>query len=155
VSIADLKGTAMHIAAVTRRRLAKVLAAGALTLAAGALTTGFAVTAAGATGSGTSPDLSVRPDSANTCGGPVCIFVTGSGLNVSDWATTVNLPRTMCSYANFLVNGVLVATGQYTCGTVGENLGSDWSNPGNFANGTQLCNTWAGISGEACITVHS
>jgi hypothetical protein len=85
----------------------------------------------------------------------VCIFVTGSGLNVSDWTTTVKLPKTMCSTAHFLVNGVLVVNGPNICGTSGNELGADWSNPGNFANGTSLCNTWTGVSGEACITVHS
>ena len=134
----------MRIAPAPRRTLAQLVAAAALIVAMGTVTTGVA----GAVGG-------VTPDSANTCGGPVCIFVTGSGLNVSDWVTTVYLSRSMCSSAHFIVNGIVWVTGQNTCGSAGEELGSDWSDPGNFANGTVLCNTWSGISGEACITVHS
>jgi hypothetical protein len=134
----------MHIAAPSRRTLAQLVAAMTLVLATGVVTTGVA----GAGGT-------VHPDSANTCGGAVCIFVTGSGLNVSDWTTTASLSRSMCSTANFIVDGQVWLTGENTCGSAGDELGSDWSDPGNFANGTILCNTWSGISGEACITVHS
>ena len=134
----------MRIAPTSRRTLTQLVAAAALIVAMGTVTTGVA----GAVGG-------VSPDSANTCGGPVCIFVTGSGLNVSDWVTTVYLSRSMCSSADFIVNGIVWVTGQNTCGSANEELGSNWSDPGNFANGTVLCNTWSGISGEACITVHS
>ena len=95
---------------------------------------------------------SVHPDSASGCNQSICIAVTGSGLNVSDWTTTAVLPRTMCSTADFLVNGSVWATG-YGCASSGDQLKADWSDPGNFANGTVLCNTWSGIAGKPCETV--
>jgi hypothetical protein len=76
-------------------------------------------------------------------------------LHVSDWTTTVALSRSMCSTASFLVNGVLFASGVNQCGSSGTELISDWSSPGNFPNGSVLCNTWSGISGKPCETVHS
>jgi hypothetical protein len=100
-------------------------------------------------------NIKIIPDSASTCGGAVCIFVTGSGLQVTDWSTSANLSRTMCTTASFLVNGVLYASGVRTCGSSGDELISDLSGTRYFANGTQLCNTWTNISGEACATVHS
>jgi hypothetical protein len=97
----------------------------------------------------------IHPLSANTCSGSVCIYVVGSGLNVSSWSTTVVLNKSMCSTAKYLENGVVIAASGSTCGSSGEQLESSWASPGNFPNGTQLCNTWTGISGEPCITVHS
>jgi hypothetical protein len=103
----------------------------------------------------TSSPSRIVPLSASTCSGPVCIYVVGSGLNVSSWTTTVALPKSECSYAKYLENGVVIATSGSVCGPSGDQLESEWSDPGNFPNGTQLCNEWNGISGEPCITVHS
>jgi hypothetical protein len=97
----------------------------------------------------------ILPPSASTCSGNVCEYVTGSGLNVSNWSTTAFISRSMCSTPHFLVNGSIRKTGVLTCGPANTDLGSDWSNPGNFPNGTVICNTWSGISGEPCVTVHS
>jgi hypothetical protein len=101
------------------------------------------------------PSLSIHPLSASTCSDNVCIFVTGVGLNVSDWSTSAYISKAMCSTPEFLVNGSVRRTGVQTCGSAGYELGSDWSNPGNFPNGTQLCNEWTGVAGEPCVTVHS
>jgi hypothetical protein len=97
----------------------------------------------------------VLPASAETCSGSVCIYVVGTGLTVSNWSTTAVLSKTMCSTARYLDDGVVIATSGSTCGTSGEQLTSDWPSPGSFPNGTRLCNTWSGVSGEPCITVHS
>jgi hypothetical protein len=97
----------------------------------------------------------ILPPSADTCSGSVCIYVVGTGLTVSNWTTTAVLSKTMCSTARYLDDGVVIATSGSTCGTSGEQLASDWPSPGSFPNGTQLCNTWSGVSGEPCITVHS
>jgi hypothetical protein len=93
--------------------------------------------------------------SASTCSDAICIFVVGSGLNVSNWSTTAYISKNQCSTAKFLVDGIEVASGVRTCGSAGDELESVWSDPGNFPNGTQLCNTWTGISGKPCATVHS
>ena len=147
------KGVTMHLEAISRRTAAQISAAGVLFLAMGVLTSGAATAATVAVTA--APGIHIVPDSANTCNGSVCIFVTGSGLNVSDWTTTVSLSRSQCSTASFLVNGVVWASGINTCGSAGDELVSDWSSPGNFANGTVLCNTWSGIAGRPCATVHS
>jgi hypothetical protein len=146
----------MHIVALSRRSLAPVVVAGVLILTAGALTTG-AVSASPVVPAraAAAPSIGIHPDSANGCSGAICIYITGSCLHVSDWSTSVVLSRTMCSTASYFANGVLVGLGLNTCGSSGNQLVSDWSNPGNFANGTVLCNTWSGVSGKPCETVHS
>ena len=101
------------------------------------------------------PALGVIPLSADTCSDSICIYVVGSGLNVSSWSTTAVLPSSMCSYAKYLENGVVIATSGVGCGSAGYQLSSEWDDPGNFPNGTRLCNEWSGIAGEPCITVHS
>jgi hypothetical protein len=146
----------MHIGALSRRTVAHVVVAGLSVLAVGMLTAGAAAAAGpDVTVNSAVPNIGIMPDSANGCSGAICIFVTGSGLHVSDWTTTVVLSRSMCSTASFLANGVLVASGGSQCGASGDELISDWPSPGNFANGTVLCNTWSGISGKPCETVHS
>jgi hypothetical protein len=101
------------------------------------------------------PALTVHPDSADTCSDSICIYVVGSGLNVSSWTTTAVISSSMCSYAKYLENGVLIAESAEVCGSAGDQLSSEWNDPGNFPNGTRLCNEWSGIAGEPCITVHS
>jgi hypothetical protein len=101
------------------------------------------------------PSVRHIPMSASTCSDAICIFVVGSGLNVSNWSTTAYISKNQCSTAKFLVDGIEVASGVRTCGSAGDELESVWSDPGNFPNGTQLCNTWTGISGKPCATVHS
>jgi hypothetical protein len=145
----------MHIVALSRRSIAQVVVAGALILGVGALTPEAVSASALAPANAAAPSIGIHPDSANGCSGAICIYVTGSGLHVSDWSTSVVLSKTMCSTASFYANGVLVGLGLNTCGSSGNQLVSDWSNPGNFANGTVLCNTWSGVSGKPCETVHS
>jgi hypothetical protein len=145
----------MHIGVLSRRTVAQVVAAGLLIVGVGIMTTGIATASAPeVTVNNPVPSIGIMPDSANGCSGAICIFVTGSGLHVSDWQTSVALSKSMCSTASFLVNGVLWASGVNTCGSAGDLLVSDWESPGNFANGTVLCNTWSGISGKPCETVH-
>jgi hypothetical protein len=146
----------MHFEAFSRRTIAQVVGAATLVVALGAFTSGQAMASTPATSSSSAaPAIHIQPDSANGCSGAICIAITGSGLHVSDWTTSVVIPRTMCSSASFFANGVLVAVGSNTCGTSGDQLVADWSSPGNFANGTVLCNTWTGVSGKPCETVHS
>jgi len=147
------KGAAMHFATLSRRTIAQVIGAATLIVALGALTSGPAM--AYTPSSTAALTIGIQPDSANGCSGAICIAIAGSGLHVSNWTTTVVISKTMCSSASFFANGVLVAVGSSTCGTSGDQLVADWSSPGNFANGTVLCNTWSGVSGKPCETVHS
>jgi hypothetical protein len=152
----------------SRRGLAMVAAALSALVVATSLLIGLAGTAgAVVTGQGSSatvqdlttatvtPAFGVIPLSADTCSDSVCIYVVGSGLNVSSWTTTVVLPSSMCSYAKFLENGVVIAESPEGCASAGDQLSTEWVDPGNFPNGTRLCNEWSGIAGEPCITVHS
>ena len=156
VTLPDPKGGTVHITALSRRTLAHIGVAGLFGVGVAVLTTGSATAASPAvTVNSPVPNIRILPDSANGCSGAVCIFITGSGLHVSDWQTTVALSKSTCSSASFLVNGVLYASGGSECGAAGDELVSDWESPGNFPNGTVLCNTWSGISGKPCETVHS
>jgi hypothetical protein len=124
---------------------------------AGAVVTGqgSSVDVQNLTAATVTPALTVHPDSADTCSDSICIYVVGSGLNVSSWTTSAVISSSMCSYARYLENGVLIAESGEVCGSAGDQLVSEWNDPGNFPNGTRLCNEWTGIAGEPCITVHS
>jgi hypothetical protein len=146
----------MNIGVLSRRTVAQVVAAGFLVMTVGVVTSGIATASTPAvTVNSPVPAIGIVPDSANGCSGAICIFVTGSGLHVSDWQTSVALSKSMCTTASFLVNGTLRASGVSQCGSTNTELVSDWSSPGNFPNGSVLCNTWSGISGKPCETVHS
>jgi hypothetical protein len=153
---------------LSRRALAMVAATLCALVIGTSLLIGLAGTAgAVATGPGSSanvqglttatvtPAFGVIPLSADTCSDSICIYVVGSGLNVSSWTTTAVINSSMCSYAKYLENGVVIATSGVACGSANDQLVSEWNNPGNFPNGTRLCNEWSGIAGEPCITVHS
>jgi len=125
---------------------------------AGAVVTGQGSSARAQDLTGTdtvTPALGVLPPSADTCSDSICIYVVGSGLNVSSWTTSAVISSSMCSYAKYLENGVVIATSGEVCGSANDQLITEWNDPGNFPNGTRLCNQWAGIAGEPCITVHS
>jgi hypothetical protein len=138
----------MNFRPLFRRATASVVLGALATVSAGFVTPVSSVASA-------EPPSHIIPLSASTCSDSVCIYVTGTGLNVSNWTTTAVISHAMCSTPSFLVNGVVRKTGVSTCGSANAQLGSVWSNPGNFPNGTVLCNTWSGISGEPCATVHS
>ncbi len=96
---------------------------------------------------------SISPQTASGCNQYVCIYVEGSGTQVTYWSTTAALPHSMCTVANYWADGVLVYEGNTKCGSSGGQVSSYWSNPGHFAVGTQLCNTWTGIAGKPCEVV--
>ncbi len=98
---------------------------------------------------------SVQPDSASGCNKDVCIYVTGSGLHVSKWETTAYFSSGSCSIAAFWVNHRLTHTSDLICHPTGGWYHYTWSNPGNFADNTKVCNTWTHRDGEPCETVHS
>ncbi len=96
---------------------------------------------------------SISPQTASGCNQSVCIYVEGSGTQVTYWSTTAALPASMCTVAKYWAVGVLVYEGNTKCGSPGAQVSSYWPSPGHFAAGTQLCNTWTGISGRPCETV--
>jgi hypothetical protein len=128
--------------------------AGAAVTSPGSGVTAQALTASATVTPGVT-GIGVIPLSADTCSDSICIYVVGSGLNVSSWTTTAVIGSPMCSYAKYLENGVVIAESGEVCGSTDYQLSSEWNDPGNFPNGTRLCNEWSGIAGEPCITVHS
>jgi hypothetical protein len=95
----------------------------------------------------------VSPQTASGCNQNVCIYVEGSGTQVTYWSTTAALPASMCTLAKYWANGALVYEGNTKCGSSGAQAFSYWSDPGYFAVGTQLCSTWTGIPGKPCETI--
>jgi hypothetical protein len=96
---------------------------------------------------------SASPQTASGCNQSVCIYVEGSGTQVTYWSTTAALPASMCTVAKYWASGALVYEGNTKCGSSGAEVSSYWSDPGYFAVGTQLCNTWTGIPGKPCETI--
>ncbi|MDA8357782.1 MAG: hypothetical protein M0Z95_16175, partial [Actinomycetota bacterium] len=72
---------------------------------------------------------SISPLTASGCNQDVCIYVEGSGTQVTYWSTTASLPASMCTVANYWANGVLVYEGNTKCGSSGGRVSSYWSNP--------------------------
>ncbi len=105
------------------------------------------------TASPTTPTSSVEPLSASGCNQSVCIYVTGSGTDVTNWSTSATLPGSMCTVADYWADQNLVYQGNEKCGSGGTSVSSYWPQPGYFPAGTQLCNTWSNISGRPCESV--
>lgn len=95
----------------------------------------------------------ILPPTAGGCNQYICIYVEGSGTQVAYWSTTATLPASMCTVAKYWANGVLVYEGNMKCGSSGGQVLSYWTDPGYFATGTELCNTWTGIPGKPCETI--
>jgi hypothetical protein len=95
----------------------------------------------------------VVPLTASSCNGNTCQWVYGSGTTVTDWYTQTTAPSAVCTYAEFLENGVIIAESGGTCLSAGGEAAANWTNPGSFPVGTKLCTTWAGIAGKPCATI--
>lgn len=93
------------------------------------------------------------PLTASRCNQNVCIYVVGSGTQVTKWETSAVLPMAMCTVAKYWANGVLVYEGTSKCGSAGGSVMSYWSGPGYFPAGTQVCNTWTNVPGRPCETI--
>lgn len=99
-----------------------------------------------------SPQL-VHPMSASGCNDLVCIEVTGSGLEVTKWFTAAYSvdDEDICAYPIFWVDGEADIVGEEICGTLLEAWDDE---PEWFENNTHLCNSWPGVAGKPCETVH-
>jgi hypothetical protein len=98
---------------------------------------------------------------ASGCNQRVCQQVQasgGKGLNITGWFTWVeSFPVSTCTFAAFWEGGSITSTTTQVCGEAGKSssLASKGGLPRKFANNTQVCTTWANISGKPCHTVHS
>jgi hypothetical protein len=135
-----------------RGRRTTVVAVVAVALTVGA---GSVVVPVQAAFGATEPTASTAtsPLTASGCNQNVCIYVVGSGTQVTKWETTAVLPTAMCTVAKYWANGVLVYEGTIKCGSAGGSVMSYWTRPGYFAAGTQVCNTWANVQGRPCETI--
>jgi hypothetical protein len=97
----------------------------------------------------------IVPNSASGCNLDVCINVIGRGLTVSNWFTTAFDADPTCTFAAYWANGAVIATSNELCGGAFTDYSSEWADPGDFADGTQVCNSWVTISGFPCETIHS
>jgi hypothetical protein len=96
---------------------------------------------------------SIVPLTASGCNQDICIYVEGSGTQVTYWSTTAVLPVSMCTVAKYWANGVLIYEGNTKCGSAGARVSSYWNSPGYFPAGTEVCNTWTGVPGKPCETI--
>jgi hypothetical protein len=135
---------------LVRTGLASALMLGALVLASPAQAS------TSAPGNPTVSVGGVAPNSAHGCDRYVCIAVWGSGLHVDEIDSTAGaLLRQMCTYWRIYANGSLIGSSGWVCGNPGDVVQGAWRINRNFANHTQLCVDWYGISGRPCETVHS
>lgn len=94
------------------------------------------------------------PLTHNGCNQDVCIFVEGTGLEVSSWGTSANFPSNQCSYPVFLRNNSVVYTGPTYCGGPGST--GIYNRPGfpyTYPSPVNLCNEWPGVPGYPCAYV--
>lgn len=117
---------------------------GAVTLA---ILGGPLLAGAGQAVAGTRPAV---PAAETSCSGNTCQVVDSSGDTVTDWYTETTAPSPVCTYARYYASGTLVAETGTKCLSSGQEATANWSGPGTFPSGTNLCSSWYGISGEPC-----
>jgi hypothetical protein len=94
------------------------------------------------------------PRSAYGCNQEVCISVVGNGTYVKTWATSAYPSYAYrCTWANYWANGKLLYSGSLQCRSdyyYYDSVGIY----GNVKAGSQVCNTWYGIPGKPCESIH-
>ncbi len=94
--------------------------------------------------------------SATKCDGKVCLMLVGTGLTMQQWITQATFTSADCTFASYWQGSTVLSTSGTICGEVGDVAQSAKAGmPRSFPNGTVLCNTWVGVSGKPCATVHS
>jgi hypothetical protein len=102
----------------------------------------------------------VIPNSASGCNYDVCIDITGSGTNVTNWTTTA-YGNVGCTMPWFIWTepgqGTQHEPGPEICPTSsGDGVYYDTQGPyGYFPDRTHLCNTWNRIPGEPCENIEA
>ena len=93
---------------------------------------------------------SAAPSAETACAANTCQVVESSGDTVTDWYTETTASSSVCTYARYYANGTLVAETGTKCLSSGQEATANWSGPGAFSSGTNLCSSWYGIVGEPC-----
>ena len=117
---------------------------GAVTLV---MSGGSLLAGAGPAVAGTRP---AGPLAETACSANTCQVLDSSGDTVSDWYTETTASSSVCTYARYYANGTLVAETGTKCLSSGQEATANWSGPGAFSSGTNLCSSWYGIVGEPC-----
>lgn len=133
-----------------RHVLAPVLLSGVTALGLGGVTT--LLGARGASASTTKP-TPIEPAALTNCAGNTCQVIDNSGSNVSDWYSATTASSAVCTYARYYEDGTLIAESATTCLSAGQGASANWSKPGMFPSGANLCSSWYGIAGEPCTRV--
>lgn len=111
------------------------------------------LTTAAAAHASTSGPQPAAPFADTGCSGSTCQTIDHSGNMVSDWYTETTASSSTCTHARYYENGVLIAESGTSCLSSGQQAAANWSSPGTFPSGTELCTSWYGISGEPCTRV--
>jgi hypothetical protein len=103
-----------------------------------------------------SPGSPVPDTSGFVCKDLVCIQVFGSGLHVTEWYTQTNdvLPGE-CTWPIFWNGGAILVQGHLICNDTDESAIAiaRWG-PLTFSATVYACNTWQGVLGKPCVTIH-
>ncbi len=91
-------------------------------------------------------------ESAHGCNKRVCIYVWGKKLKVREWDSTAANGGYRCTYVAYWAAGKIIGTSRQVCGK--SSFYSVWAINRSFKNKTKLCNTWVGLAGRPCETVH-
>lgn len=99
----------------------------------------------------------ITTQSADVQDGDVYMHVEGTGLYVDYVYTRAAPSYYVCTKARFYADGVLQAESGTVCidGSAGEWAYTTWNAKRSFADGTQLCVSWADVNGYPCATIHS
>lgn len=112
-----------------------------------AVSGGLLLAGAGQAVAGTAP---AAPSAETACSANTCQVIDSSGDTVTDWYTQTTAPSSICTYARYYANGTLVAETGTKCLSLGQEATANWSDPGTFPSGTNLCSSWYGIAGKPC-----
>ncbi len=93
------------------------------------------------------------PMELTACDQNTCQVIANSGTMVTDWATSTTAPNSVCTYAEYIENGTIIAESATTCLSAGQEGDANWSDPGKFPANAKLCTVWTGIAGKPCNTV--
>jgi hypothetical protein len=59
------------------------------------------------------------------CAGNTCQAIANSGTTVTNWATSTTAPNSVCTYAEYLENGTIIAESGTTCLSAGQQGNAD------------------------------
>ena len=94
------------------------------------------------------------PMELTACDQNTCQVIANSGTMVTDWATSTTAPNSVCTYAEYIENGTIIAerARRRVCQPDRKATPTRLI-PANSPANTKLCTVWTGIAGKPCNTV--